>query len=428
MTARLRSIALVLALLASKIAISAGLICGQNTDGPQAAGSTPPGIRLKTAYTGPKSPDQHPALLYADTDNKPLYVFDKDRPDQSTCIGDCASLWPPLLAAANARPSGDWTLIRRTDTQSRQWAYLKRPLYTFSKDNPKTGSAQGVTGRHDLSLDNRASGDGAAGLWHTQLVKPGDAIHLPGGFGVAQVLMAPGQVLVDASGRTLYFFSGKATESASPRTDWIPVSAPYLAKPVGRFCLVSQADGTYQWALNGHPLYRYSNDRIPGDANGENLAEHMTVALVQRYFMPSNVTIKSDERRGGLMITADTHRPLYTLDIAWMDAEGGHNNRGVRSDPATGEEIGASGCEGSCESYWKPLAAPNDAAPTDYWSTYTRPDGTKQWAYQGFALYTFTNDDSDQLNGHDIYQMTVAATDREPLPPNLGTFWHAVAP
>jgi predicted lipoprotein with Yx(FWY)xxD motif len=428
MIERLGSIVVLVAMLAPSLAISADHPCGQNADGTVAVTSTPPGIRMKMAYTGQKAPDQHPSLLFADTDNKPLYVFDKDQPDQSTCIGECAVLWPPLLAVANAKPTGDWSLIRRTDIQALQWAYLKRPLYTYSKDNPKAPSASGPGGRHDLSPDNRASGDGIAGVWHALSVKPGDAMRMPGGFGVAQVLMAPGQVLVDTSERTLYLFTGTIAASASLSTDWIPMRAPYLARPVGSFCAVSEADGTYQWALNGHPLYRYSNDWIPGDANGENVDEHMKVALVQRYFMPSDVTIRSDEHRGGLLMTTDTHRPLYTLDIAWVDPEGGHNTRGVRSDPATGEAIGVNGCQGVCERYWKPLAAPSDALPTDYWSVYTRPDGSKQWAYQGFALYTYVSDDSGQLNGHDMYHMTVAATDREPLPPNLGTFWRAVAP
>lgn len=67
-------------------------------------------------------------------DNKPLYTFTNDRTaGKSSCNGECASAWPPLAAAANAQPSGDWTVITRDDG-SKQWAYKGKPLYTYRGD------------------------------------------------------------------------------------------------------------------------------------------------------------------------------------------------------------------------------------------------------------------------------------------------------
>ena len=42
----------------------------------------------------------------------------------------------------------------------------------------------------------------------------------------------------------------------------------------------------------------------------------------------------------------------------------------------------------SCVQLWPPVLAADDAKPVDKWTIVKRPDGTKQWAYDGFAVYT----------------------------------------
>ena len=72
-----------------------------------------------------------------------LYTFDRDAAGsgKSVCNGPCATNWPPLAAAAGAKDSGDWTLIKRDDG-SAQWAFKGKPLYTWSKDT-KPGDRTG---------------------------------------------------------------------------------------------------------------------------------------------------------------------------------------------------------------------------------------------------------------------------------------------
>ena len=72
-----------------------------------------------------------------------LYTFDKDvvGSGKSVCNGTCAGLWPPLLAAADAKSSGDYTIITRDDG-ARQWAYKGKPLYLWTKDT-KPGERSG---------------------------------------------------------------------------------------------------------------------------------------------------------------------------------------------------------------------------------------------------------------------------------------------
>ncbi|HXD41814.1 MAG TPA: hypothetical protein VN649_14710 [Ramlibacter sp.] len=72
-----------------------------------------------------------------------LYTFDKDAAGsgKSVCNGPCATAWPPLMAADNDKPSGDYTVVARDDGK-KQWAYKGKPLYYFAKDT-KAGDKTG---------------------------------------------------------------------------------------------------------------------------------------------------------------------------------------------------------------------------------------------------------------------------------------------
>ncbi|MHB2250679.1 COG4315 family predicted lipoprotein [Pseudomonas fitomaticsae] len=62
-----------------------------------------------------------------------LYTFDKDSGGKSMCNDECAKNWPPLMAPADAKAEGKWTVIKRDDGMM-QYAYDGKPLYTFVKD------------------------------------------------------------------------------------------------------------------------------------------------------------------------------------------------------------------------------------------------------------------------------------------------------
>jgi predicted lipoprotein with Yx(FWY)xxD motif len=80
--------------------------------------------------------------------SKPLYTFDRDEPGKSNCVDRCIAAWPALVAPADAKPVGKWSVITRPDG-SHQWAYDSKPVYTFVRDS------EGV-----------ATGDGMGGSWH----------------------------------------------------------------------------------------------------------------------------------------------------------------------------------------------------------------------------------------------------------------------
>ena len=84
-----------------------------------------------------------------------LYIFDKDSAGsgKSVCNGQCATNWPPLMAADADAASGDYSLVTRDDGK-KQWALKGKPLYYWAKDT-KPGDM---------------TGDGVLGAWH--VVKP----------------------------------------------------------------------------------------------------------------------------------------------------------------------------------------------------------------------------------------------------------------
>ena len=88
--------------------------------------------------------------VLTDANGMTLYTFDKDAPGVTNCYDKCAVNWPPLLAAADAAPEGDFTLVDRTDG-TKMWAYKGWPLYLWIED-----MAPGET-----------KGDGVGGVWHT---------------------------------------------------------------------------------------------------------------------------------------------------------------------------------------------------------------------------------------------------------------------
>ena len=72
-----------------------------------------------------------------------LYTFDKDAAGtgKSVCNGPCATLWPPAMAAADAKPEGELTLVTRDDG-TKQWAYKGKPVYLYKEDK-KAGDVTG---------------------------------------------------------------------------------------------------------------------------------------------------------------------------------------------------------------------------------------------------------------------------------------------
>ena len=81
-----------------------------------------------------------------DSKGRTLYLFQKDKRAKSTCAGECAKAWPPLLTTGKASASGSarqdliGTITRADGTI--QVTYNDHPLYRFVNDK-KAGDTKG---------------------------------------------------------------------------------------------------------------------------------------------------------------------------------------------------------------------------------------------------------------------------------------------
>jgi len=88
--------------------------------------------------------------MMVDQKGMTLYTFDKDTmAGKSMCNDKCAENWPPLMAPADGKAMGKWTMVKRDDGHM-QWAFDGKPLYTFKMDK-KAGDM---------------TGDGKGDVWH----------------------------------------------------------------------------------------------------------------------------------------------------------------------------------------------------------------------------------------------------------------------
>jgi predicted lipoprotein with Yx(FWY)xxD motif len=62
------------------------------------------------------------------------------------CYNECAKTYPPLLASADAKPTGEWWIITRADGV-RQWAFRGIPVYTYADDKPGRALASNTDDR-----------------------------------------------------------------------------------------------------------------------------------------------------------------------------------------------------------------------------------------------------------------------------------------
>jgi predicted lipoprotein with Yx(FWY)xxD motif len=88
-----------------------------------------------------------------------------------------------------------------------------------------------------------------------------------------------GQVLVDSEGHTLYSFSKDSGETSTcsgacakawpPLLDESGEPEPSNGTSASRLGTITLPDGSHQVTYAGHPLYGFSGDKAPGEANGD---------------------------------------------------------------------------------------------------------------------------------------------------------------
>ncbi len=209
--------------------------------------------------------------VITDQNGMTLYRFDKDtaKPPKSNCDGDCAKAWPPVLATGDVQVQGiDKNLVGKVTRSdgTEQITVGGWALYRYAKDT-KAGDA---------------TGQGVGGAWYAANAKGGKAGQAASEAGVVKLSASNidglGEAIVDQNGMTLYLFQ-KDTKKAKTSAcngdcakTWPPVLSNGKVELQGidskLLGSIKRSDGTEQVTIGGWPVYTFSKDLKPGDANG----------------------------------------------------------------------------------------------------------------------------------------------------------------
>jgi predicted lipoprotein with Yx(FWY)xxD motif len=377
----------------------------------------PPGVGVRVTIEGPVFTDSRGRTLYyagaCSTERRA-----KVRPHEAE--GDvpfavqvertrsCLEKNPPLLAPANARPVGKWSVVARPDGAP-QWAYDGRPLHTSTKDK----APGDVNGSYLIRLGRAPSNAAVAPM-----------AGLPSGVKLRET--AAGLTLVTHNGRSLYA-PDRGTCDRDCQKTWRPFTAPAAAGAtgLGGDWSIVEREGLRLWAHKGQPLYTYAYDapahgeQIFGDTYGGGWARPIKgwrVAVVlpaPRH--PAEVTVQTLPGDPELFsfglpktVYADPRgHTLYTLHCVDSGDEDGDVPGGLACDDVGDDPrywLAYCGGEARCARTWRPLPAPAGAKALDgVWSVAlinprhpfkapTAADQARVWAYRGRPVFTYAGD------------------------------------
>jgi predicted lipoprotein with Yx(FWY)xxD motif len=316
-----------------------------------------------------------------------LYLFTADKKNQSTCTGQCAKFWPPLLLGAGTKAPatipgihGAFALATQAGG-SKQVTFNGSPLYTFVKDK-KPGEM---------------NGEGVGGVWWVAT-----AAGSSGAVGATSaVKLATVQMLVSSAGKTLYLFTqdkkNQSTCTGKCATFWPPLlggAAPAAVDGFsGKFGLTTAA-GAKQVTYNGAPLYTFANDKKAGDTNGQGVGGVWWMVLA-----PAGANASLVKTAPASILVTAQGMTLYVF---------------------TQDKKNQSTCTGQCAQFWPPLLLTSDmqeptnpAGSTGTFGVAPLAGGSMQLTYDGAPLYTFSKDKKPgDINGQGVG----------------GAWWTAVAP
>lgn len=217
-----------------------------------------------------------------------VYSSDADAPNKSNCNAECLRQWAPVAAPQIAKPHGEWSIVERSPGVG-QWAFRGKPLYTYVLEK-QTRSMTGV--------DNPG--------WHNVFTQR--AYSPPSEFTIQDSRI--GQVLADASGKTIYLYHCNDDALDQQSCDHPEAPQAYRLAICGNFdpkvcqetfayvkaqpgaradsslwtvinidpntgtrARQGQSGALSVWAYRDRPVYTYGADDRPGDANGDDFGE-----------------------------------------------------------------------------------------------------------------------------------------------------------
>ncbi|MGE4063099.1 MAG: hypothetical protein AB7E79_07000 [Rhodospirillaceae bacterium] len=314
----------------------------------------------------------------------------------------CVELWPPVLAEADAKPVGKWTVVDRKDG-TKQWAYDGYALYTSNLDE-LPGDTRG--GRKYV-------GRGGGGDGGTPRAVAGPPSDIPAQFGIFPV--RTGRLLALSSGFSVYSYDKdtptKSNCVGSCLRDWAPVLAGEAAIAKGDWTMIEREPGVKQWAFRKRPLYTRVADDSARSLGGSDEPGWSNV-YTQRTPAPPEGFKVQDSYSGQVLADARGHT-VYIYNCI-DDAIDQHSCDHPGAPQAYRLAICGGGDAARCLATFPYVPAAKDAKSTSRaWTAIDidprtgrhaapgQTDTLHVWAYRGRPVFTFVGDQKPGQVGAD---------------------------
>ncbi|MFI0776548.1 SCO0930 family lipoprotein [Streptomyces sp. NPDC021212] len=224
-----------------------------------------------------------------------------------------------------------------------------------------------------------------------------------------------GKFVADSAGMTLYRFDEDTPKPAKSNcndacaTKWPPVPADDATAgagiEAGKLGKVKRADGTEQLTLEGWPVYRYAGDTKAGDTKGQG------VGGTWNALAPDGKPAGKKAGGGALQLMVNNNADLGKIMVD------GKGMTVYRFDKDSAWPMKTACVDAACLDKWKPVKAVDttkvsgvDASKV---TSFKRPDGSKQAAFDCWLLYTFVGDKKPgDTNGQGVKGTWFAVTDK----------------
>lgn len=342
-----------------------------------------------------KSPNCEDKRITVSAGTMPPYPAGLELPDAST-RPTCAQVWPPVLAANDAKPVGKWNTISRANG-SKQWTYEGYPVYTSALDR----EAAAPVG----SAVIRAKGDSG------NLREPiGPLADVPAQFVV--VSAQTGRFLARVDGPVVYTSDKDAPNKSNCdktcQSEWQPVLAAMAApQSRGEWGVIERSPGVRQWTFRKMPVYTRVADAVadkyrPHGFDGSDVPGWHIAYVRLGPNIPKGFSIQDTTR--GQVVADPQGRTVYAYSCiddaadmqpcdhpnqtqAYRYAVCGHSDpvRCVKTFPYVIAEKGAK----SDSKTWSVVSI--DPASGKY-ATPGQAGALNVWAYRDRPIYTFIRD------------------------------------
>ncbi len=352
----------------------------------------PPVIGRAVTYFGPVFTDKDGMTLYSVAAKPPCNgVRATPPPDTDPLLlvyskwktPFCTDQWPPLMASADDKPVGNWTIVQRPEG-GKQWAYKGVPLHRSYKDF-LPGDVSGPNRLEDLG------GYGGGGIGEIAVASV--PLALPPGVS-ASFKKAFGYTAQHATG-ALYVLDKPSAKTASSRDEgvrlqnvsmsacldcvkddrWQPFLASIMASDRGLWTVKTLNDGRKAWAYKGQIVYTYAFDQATSHFKGLGADDRARLVTLEPHPMaPLGITVQNTFM--GPLYADARGMTLYMFLCTTIDPDLVGQRLmcdGVGTDPAFPE--GYCTAPDRCGERWIPLEAPAETQPQGgMWSVAVIPD------------------------------------------------------